>query len=343
MKIPRVHQSHGRWYRSVDTEERLPNGKRRQKWVPLTRVDEGEQALMRALADLSVEPDPGQMPVAIDDYMKAKARELTPGVATEYRRMFAVMKLAFLDFTVDQVRPGDVLDFVQQFSDRPTARRAYKARLSGFFAWCVLTDRCPTNPCAEIRLAAPPARTARFDAAAFWALRAKLPAQGKAFLDLLYLTRQRPTDIRLLRDSQIKDGLMHFRPSKTARSSGAAVSVPMTPQIEAAVKLARSAQKVRTLRDGYVIASRTGHPYTKEGLYKMWATARIAAKLPEGITTRDVRPFALSELEKAGATPRELQVAAAHTEFATTESYLERHRERVSVTSTLPPKPAGTA
>ena len=51
MKIPRVHQSHGRWYRSVDTEERLPNGKRRQKWVPLTRVDEGEQALMRALAD----------------------------------------------------------------------------------------------------------------------------------------------------------------------------------------------------------------------------------------------------------------------------------------------------
>ena len=302
MKIPRVHQSHGRWYRSVDTEERMPNGKRRQKWVPLTRVDEGEQALMRALADLSVEPDPGQMPVAIDDYMKAKARELTPGVATEYRRMFAVMKLAFLDFRVDQVRPGDVLDFVQQFSDRPTARRAYKARLSGFFAWCVLTDRCPTNPCAEIRLAAPPARTARFDAAAFWALRAKLPAQGKAFLDLLY--RQRPTDIRLLRDSQIKDGLMHFRPSKTARSSGAAVSVPMTPQIEAAVKLARSAQKVRTLRDGYVIASRTGQPYTKEGLYKMWATARIAAKLPEGITTRDVRPFALSELEKAGATPR---------------------------------------
>jgi integrase len=339
MKIPRIVVSHGRYYRSIDTEERKPNGKRRQKWVPLTRVDEGEQALMRALAELSVEPDPGTMPVAIADYMKAKARELTPGVATEYRRMFAVITQAFVDFRVDQVRPGDVLDFVQQFGDRPTARRAYKARLSGFFAWCVLTDRCPTNPCAEIRLAAPPARTARFDAAAFWALRAKLPPQGQAFLDLLYLTRQRPTDIRLLRDSQMKDGHMHFRPSKTARSSGASVSVPITAQIEAAVKLARSVQKVRTLRDGYVIASRSGHPYTKEGLYKMWATAREAAGLAVGITTRDVRPFALAELERAGATPRELQIAAAHTDFATTEGYIERHRERISVTSTLPPKP----
>jgi len=339
MKIPRVHQSHGRWYRSVDTEERLANGKIKQKWLPLTRVDEGEQALLRALADLKVEPDPGQMPVAIADYMKGKARELTPGVATEYRRMFDVIALGFADFRVDQVRPGDVLDFVQQFSAKPTARRAYKARLSGFFAWCVITDRCATNPCSEIRLSAPPKRTAKFDAGAFWKLHEQLPAQGKAFLDLLYLTRQRPTDIRLLRESQIKDGHVHFRPSKTARSTGVSVSVPLTAEIEAAVKMAKSAQKVRTLRDGYVIASSKGQPYTKEGLYKMWATALKAAKLPTGITTRDVRPFALANLERDGATPRQLQVAAAHTTFATTEDYIERHRERISVTSTLPPNP----
>lgn len=339
MKIPRVYVSNGRYFRSVDTEERLPNGKRRQKWVPLTRVDEGEAALMRALAELSVEPDPSSMPVAIDAYMKGKARELTPGVATEYRRMFNVIAQAFVDFRVDQVRPGDVLDFVQQFADRPTARRAYKARLSGFFGWCVLTDRCSTNPCAEIRLSAPPARPAKFDAETFWALRAALPPQGQAFLDLLYLTRQRPTDIRLLRDSQIRDGHLHFRPSKTARSSGAAVAVPVTREVEAAIKLARSVQRVRTLRDGYVIASGKGQPYTKEGLYKMWATALRAAKLPAGITTRDVRPFSLAQLEAEGATPRQLQVAAAHTEFATTEGYLERHRERIAVAPRLPKPP----
>ena len=49
--IPGVIESNGRYYRN------LREGGRK-RWVPLTRVDEGRPALLRAMADLEDKPPP---------------------------------------------------------------------------------------------------------------------------------------------------------------------------------------------------------------------------------------------------------------------------------------------
>lgn len=70
--------------------------------------------------------------------------------------------------------------------------------------------------------------------------------------------------------------------------------------------------------------------------------AREASGLTStGVTTRDVRPYALKCTEDVGADMREIQKAAVHASLTTTEGYLEQHRDRlVDVRLQLPQKPS---
>ena len=347
MKIPRVHASHGRWYFLEDLAERNPKtGRPRQKRHPLSRVDQGEVALLEALATLKARlgelpAEPKGMAADLQAFRDTHLRTLTHDVRKEYERMLDVVAEAFAEFDTPQVTPADVLAFLNDnFADKPTARRAYKARLSTFFAWCVLKGTIAVNPCREIKLQAPPKRRGRMTDTLFWAIHDALPPMGRCFLELVYLTRQRPTEIRLLRESKIGDTHIDFKPTKTTRSSGAEVEILITPEIRAALDRARALRpksKVEELarhRDPYLIQTRDGDHYTKTGLYEVWrdAIAIVAKDHPKarGVTTRDVRPYALAKMEQAGYSLREIQLAAAHTDVSTTEGYLNQHRSAVS-------------
>src|ERR1035437_3806010 len=73
-------------------------------------------------------------------------------------------------------------------------------------------------------------------------------------------------------------------------------------------------------RDPYIIQARDGDKYTKYGIYEVWRDAVIAAGC-KGITTRHVRPYALSVMEATGYGIREIQKVAVHTPVTTTEGY----------------------
>ena len=103
-----------------------------------------------------------------------------------------------------------------------TARGHYKARISTFFSWCVINKKrtnVMVNPCREIKLKAPQKRAAKMNVANFWTIHEKLSPIGQCFLELMMLTTSRPTEIRLLRESAIRDGVIHFCPTKTEDSS----------------------------------------------------------------------------------------------------------------------------
>lgn len=95
----------------------------------------------------------------------------------------------------------------------------------------------------------------------------------------MYLTRQRPTEIRLLRDSHIGPEAFpdytHFVPTKTEDETAEEVHVRITSEIRAVIARARAmrkAKKVVDLRrreDPFVIQTRTGEGYTKNGLYEV--------------------------------------------------------------------------
>ena len=348
MNIKRVHIKHGRYYYVEALADRNPRtGRPIKKWTQLTRVGDGEPALLKALAALLDPPKKreGNMKALLADFKSDHLPDLTPGVKKEYERMYAIVGEAFVEFDADKVNPSDVLTFLNNnFSEHRTARRHYKARISTFYSWCVVNKEktgVTVNPCRELKLKAPTKRKAKMNAAAFWKINAALSPIGKCFEELMFLTTARPTEIRLLRESAIVDGVIKFTPSKTEDSSGATVDWPITPQISAVLDRARALQKVKALRggDAYVIQTADGTAFTKSGMNSLWRVARKKAGHPE-VTTRDVRPFALTFAEKMLGHPLEdLRKAAAHTTTSTTEGYLDQYRQVISpVHMVLPEK-----
>jgi integrase len=171
-------------------------------------------------------------------------------------------------------------------------------------------------------------RKPRMDVDTFHAIRDALPAMGKCSLDLCYLTAQRTTEIRFLRWSQIKDGNIKFVPTKTARSSGATVTVQVTAEIREVLDQAKALGKVQQIGrgDAYVVQSKGGSQFSKTGLISMWRRACSKAEIV-GVTAKDIRPFARTMAEKAGYSIEDLRKGAAHTSVTTTEGYLAQYRE----------------
>lgn len=346
MKIKNVRAKHGRYYLLTSSEERSAStGRYKRQWLALTRVADGEAALHAKLAELlgADAQAGGNFCALLETFQAEHLAQLSQSAREEYRRNYAVIGKAFAEFDVDQVTTPDVRKFLfDNFAEAHTARRAYKARLSTFFRWCIFNGHATINP-ASFWLKQPPKRAPRVDAAVFHRLRDALPAIGQVFIDLLYLTQQRPTEIRRLRWSQVSGGLIKFRPTKTERSSGVNVSVPITPELAAVLERAKQLGKIKPIArgDAFVLQSRGGGRFSVTGLHSMWRRACIAIDL-HGVTTRDVRPFALTEAERQGYRIEDLRKAAAHTTIGTTEGYLAQYRDvESSIRLALPEKPRG--
>lgn len=348
MKLRRVHEQAGRYYYIQDLEERSARtGRPKQKWIGLTRVDEGQDALIKALRELT--GDAGERRGNLVDHVDEFKRVHYPGVTSaearaEYDRMFKVITKAFQPYDSVDVEAGDIIKFLQDnFAGKLNTRSKYKGLLSSFFSWCCLNSHTgvKVNPCREIKMSRPPKRRGKLNAERFWKIHAGLTPIGQCFLELMYLTRQRPTEIRLLRDSHIGPvdypDYIHFVPTKTEDETAEEVHVRITPEIRAAIARAKALRPQRKVvdlerrRDPFVIQTRAGDGYSKNGLYEVWRDAiDAAAYTGMNITTRDVRPFALHQMEKMGFDLREIQKSAAHSSVTTTEGYLDQHRERLS-------------
>lgn len=356
MKITRVTEKNGRYFYIRDLEERRPSGKPKQRWIKLSRVDEGEAALHTALAALLGETAKraGDLKTHLDDFRRIHLPTLgSEIVRKEYGRMYDLVATAFEEFNAADVEPGDIEQFLaDNFSGKLNAAGKYKARLSTFFAWCVRNSRTgvKVNPCREIRLSQPPKKRSKLSAAIYWQLHAAIAPMGQCFLDLMFLCLQRPTEVRLLRESMINPGYapgcIHFMPTKTEDSSGEEVFVFITPAIQACLDRARALRPKRKVelldrhRDPFVIQTRTGDGYSKNGLYEVWRDAvDQVGELAKGINTRHIRPFAGKAAKQQGYTIEDLQLAYAHTDITTTQGYVNQHRDRLSaVRLSLPEK-----
>lgn len=260
-------------------------------------------------------------------------REGNKNLTWVYRKIAS----AFEDFDVDQVLPCDVAVFVDQWEGRRSAV-VYKSKLSLFFKWAIRRGLRHDNPCRDLTVEGGKKRKVRITADQFHAIRDKLltgKKGGKApagpmrqcYIDLCYLIFQRVTEIRLLKKSDIRDGYIYFRPTKTRDSSGATVAVPITPEIQAV--LDRAAACYPHVQSEYVIHTRTGSAYATRTLRAVWREV-LARQGLSGLTQRDIRPMAITDARAAGYQVAQLRVAATHTDEKMTLHYIREEDTPVS-------------
>jgi integrase len=169
----------------------------------------------------------------------------------------------------------------------------------------------------------------------FWEVRDRLEPMHQCYHDLCFLLYQRTTDVRLLRKAQITDGVIHFAPSKTLKSSGKEVDIPVTAAIQAVLDRAAALSKDIAVKRGvispFVIHTRQGASYTRSGIHSAYRRAdeELHGKAI-GLNPKALRPFAATIAKKLGYRLDQLQVGLAHTSQRTTEGHVQQHETPVS-------------
>jgi integrase len=313
------------------------------------------------------------MPEAISRFKLEHLPGLAFSTRREHERILDIFAKVFAEFDVVQVRPTDVVQVLKKkWPSKLTMQHHAKSRLSTFFRWCMEEGLRDDNPCRDVWVKGRVRHKSKWTHESFHAIRdALLPildeskwrrADGRlrddvraglmlqCYLDLSFLLYQRTTEIRRLRYSQAleREQLIHFEPTKTAKSSGAEIDIPITPALEAVLARARSLAKIKPGPggDAFVIQTRKGAPYTAFGIRSAIDRAAIRAGYAtergprSGLTAKDLRAYSASCAKAQGYTLEQLKAGLAHTTITTTEGYVQQHTTPVSeVTLSLPPRP----
>ena len=320
--------------------QRLPGN--RQKWHPLSRVDEGLPALYAALASLDTTVPDDLAGEQIKRWLAVSLPGLSVSEQRDTERMSLTIAKAFAEFRLDQIQAKHVQDFLHNNwvanGNNRTAQR-YRNVLNKIMKWSIVRGirGSNDNPVTAVSVKTPDSHDYYIPDADFLAIRSHLSEMIRCFVDLCYLTGQRSTDIRLLRWTQIENGVIKFKPSKTKKSSGAKVDVPVTPEIQEVLDRVKGMMRDRSRVTPFVIHSLDGTNYQATGLRAAWERAKQLAGV-DGGTIKDIRAKHATDASKQGYTMEEIQGSLAHEDASTTRVYLKQREAVLSVVKLTIPK-----
>lgn len=338
---PRVFPN-GRWYCLVTAV-----GTKRI-WTKVSLIYEGIPTLYRKLADLKArDVAPDRMPMLITDWLsEVGARHSTKTQAND-RWVTSAISEAFAEFRASEVTPPDCAAFLKKYRAKPRTHNEMRAGLRELMRFAEEKGHraAGSNPVDSLRTMATPARDRyptdselrRIKVAAFYGADGKRTRQGAtlaALIDLAYLTGQRIGDLLDLRWTKKaatdaggtvvapyigKDGI-HFKPSKTEKTTGAKVLIRWTPRLRQVVARIEAAGR-RNLR--WVITSQEAQRYEYEAFKSAWARA-VQRSGVKGLHFHDLRAKALTDTKKKRGI-KAAQIMGTHSTEGQTVDYVRDH------------------
>lgn len=333
----RIYQKNNRFYLFAATPLVNPVTKKATKWHSLCRVDEGEARARQIAKEISAfnadTSTNGNFASHITAYMEREIKKRNKGMprdpvkvrmheaGNQDRRWRAkVIADGLGAHDVATIAPHELADFLDQWEGQKMAV-VLRGDLNGFFKRAVRLGMRADNPVLNLTVEKPEKRKVLISDDQFHAIRDALliAKDGKrtpsgpmlqCYIDLCYMIFQRLTEIRLLRKDAIRDGMIHFTPTKTEKITGTSVAVPITPAIQEVLNRAKRCYKVSSM---YVIHRADGKPFQATGLRGAWDRAAKRAGV-EGVTLKDIRPMAITRAKKLGYALESLAVAAAHSD-----------------------------
>lgn len=339
---PRVYPK-GRWYYLVTAE-----GTKRV-WTKLTPIREGLSPLYRKLADEHArEVAPDRVPMVAQLWLKEACAEHTDTENDEW----AVREIskAFAEFRAREVTTPDCIAFLKKWKDKKQARTFNLMRFALLdmmrFAEGKAHEGVPfrdpnSNPVASIKRMATPARTRyptdsevrRIKFHAMVGRDGKRTRSGPylaAAIDLAYLTGQRIGDLLELRWNKraatergevvapyiAEDGI-HFRPSKTEKSTGVMVRILWTPRLRAVVARIEAIGR-RNMR--HVLTNQEAQPLLYSTFATAWWRACDRAGI-KGLHFHDMKAKALTDTAKKHG-KKAAQTKGGHSSEKQTDDYL---------------------
>jgi hypothetical protein len=289
---PGVTEKHGRYFLI-----------RHNKWLPLTRVSEGEVALLEAYYDLT-KADPHNMAGVLLAFVKKGMGKLAPDTQEEYRRIVVSRLIPFCGHmprnSMKQTHVAQYLD-ARETAGAAVAGNRERACLSSACNYGMRKGFLDFNPCHGVRRNR---ETPSKVYVAHNALSEAIDRTNEAMQDLLavaYLTGIRQTDLRLMPPGAVKGDRLRFIESKTGKPADYEISKTLRFFIDRALK--RSAKA----GSAFLFTSPRGLAWSK------WGLQSAMRRLKPGFQFRQLRPKAQTDAPDRNVIGHMGQMRAVYT------------------------------
>ena len=283
LTIPGVFERDGRYYR-VQSQGSA------KKWVALSRIDEGREALYRALYELE-QPRPGSIAELLTAYRALGMDELSAATRADYHRILPRLERVFGKMLIGALRPSQVAVFLEK--RRKAGKGAVRANreravLASAYRFAMRQGWVESNPCRGVpRNTERPRKRYVTDEELLQAIEHS-PVQFQGLLWGAYLTGARQGEIIAWRRSEhLKPEGIVYVESKTRKLRHIAWSTSLREVVRQAME--------RFPDKELVFTNRFGAPWT------VWAINSQMARLEKdhGVTWafRDLRAKAQTDAE----------------------------------------------
>ena len=264
--IPKgVYQKNGRWYKVV-----------RNKWVGLTRVDEGLTALRRALREVPTTRNPVTVSELLALYLPSA--EISPATRREYERI-ADTRLAhhFGGMAITAVLPSHVAMYLEKRKRDGVGHMGNRERavLSAAYEFAMRNGWANGNPCRGVRRNRETPRRRYVSDAEFLEAFEASPEPLQDVLAVALLTGLRQGDIRAIRREDLREDGIYVTEAKTGKRKVVGwtdalryfVRRALDRQEQLAARPAdpKKHRQARTV-SSYVLTNRFGEPWTMAGI-----------------------------------------------------------------------------
>lgn len=280
--LRKVHQQAGRWYFV-----------HQNKWHKLTRVEQGEEALYRALDELGQRLQTGRVERDISAWLDRFAREYIPqrlAIRTQgdYLKAIDRLKAHFGTAQPKQVKPRHVAQFLRLHGNVQANRD--RAVLSSLFSYLMDLGEVDFNPCYGVRRNSEKPRTRYVTDEEFLTAYESASEPLQDAMMLAYLTGMRQGDLLSLRLTDAQEDGLHWTEGKTQRPRLVLWSDDLRFHVERCKARSRTDRLLTGLR---------GQPYSSSGFQTAWQ--RLMRGLDSRFTFHDIRAKAASDHEDGRA------------------------------------------
>lgn len=222
---------------------------------------------------------------------------------------------------------------------KPSAKRNWLKTLRGLMAYCVVEHYLKSDPTAEIELASAGKTIGHMtwleEQIAQYRNHHKLGTMPRLAIELLLNVAARRGDARSLGRPHMRAGRLHWRPSKTRRSTGKTLTIRITREFQAAIDAMPASDSLTFLTTDH------GKPFKSNASFgNKFADWCVAAGLKpvlcddgriRNFRAHGLRKAACRHLAHAGCTAPEIMAISGHSTLAQVQIYIDEvEQERMA-------------
>jgi integrase len=289
---PGVTEKHGRYYIV-----------RRNKWHALTRVSDGEVALLEAYYELT-HADPHNMAGVLLAFVKNGMTKLRPPTQRDYRRIVITRLIPFCGrMPRNSLKPSHVAQYLEhrETEGAPVAGNRERACLSSACNYGMRKGWLDMNPCHGVRRNTERPSKVYVGHEALTAAIDRAPECVQDLLAVAYLTGIRQTDLMLMQPGHVRGDRMQFTESKTGKPA----DYEVTPTLRFFIDRARA--RAKALNSEALFTSPRGLPWS------LWGLQSAMRRLKPGFQFRQLRAKAQTDAPDRNVIGHRGQMRAVYT------------------------------